>query len=207
MLGLMVLLAFLAYLAVSIGVIALAVRWAKKRNRKPWLWGGLAALVMYNLVFWDWMPTLIAHKYYCSTQAGFWVYKTPEEWGRENPGIVETLVDSAAWASYPNWATEIWQGKKIASVNQRIGLLDISHLSNSRDEKTFLNVWRWQTDLIDKQTGEVLARQIDFSTGNDGYIGGMHSLKLWLYKDGCVPDRQYPRQLGEFVQKFRGAKK
>ena len=77
MMGLMVLGALAVYLLVSIWVTKKAANWAKASNKKPWLWGGLAAFVMYNLVFWDLIPTLVMHKYYYSTQAGFWVYKTP----------------------------------------------------------------------------------------------------------------------------------
>lgn len=80
MIGLMVLGFFAVYLLVSIWVTSKAASWAKANNRKPWLWGGLAAFMMYNLVFWDLIPTLVMHKHYCDTQAGFWVYKTPEQW-------------------------------------------------------------------------------------------------------------------------------
>ena len=45
MLFLAVLFFLLIYLAVSIGVVRVAAKWAKKRNRRPWLWGGLAAFV------------------------------------------------------------------------------------------------------------------------------------------------------------------
>ena len=85
MIGLMILGALAVYLLVSVFVTSKVANWAKANNKKPWLWGGLAAFVMYNLVFWDWIPTLIMHKHYCDTQAGFWAYKTPEQWMKENP--------------------------------------------------------------------------------------------------------------------------
>lgn len=84
MMGLMVLGALVVYLLISIWVTKTATSWAAANNKKPWLWGGLAAFVMYNLVFWDLIPTLVMHKYYCDTQAGFWVYKTPEQWKAEH---------------------------------------------------------------------------------------------------------------------------
>lgn len=94
MIGLMVLMFFAVYLLVSIFVTRKVASWATANNRKPWLWGGLAAFVMYNLVFWDLIPTLVMHKYYCATQAGFWVYKTPEQWMKENPEVMGTLARS-----------------------------------------------------------------------------------------------------------------
>ena len=42
---------------------------------------------MYNLMFWGLIPTLAMHKYYCATHAGFWVYKTPEQWMKQNPDL------------------------------------------------------------------------------------------------------------------------
>ncbi len=91
MLGLVVLFVIGLYLAISALVVWLAARWAKKRRRRGWVWGGIAAFAMYNLVFWDLIPTLVMHKYYCATEAGFWLYKTPEQWVKENPGVMETL--------------------------------------------------------------------------------------------------------------------
>lgn len=51
MLGLVVLFVIGIYLAISALVVWLVARWAKKRERRRWLWGGLAAFAMYNLVF------------------------------------------------------------------------------------------------------------------------------------------------------------
>ena len=42
--------------------------------------------------FWDWLPTVATHQFYCATDSGFWVYKTPEQWKAQNPGVMETLV-------------------------------------------------------------------------------------------------------------------
>lgn len=91
MLGLAILFIFGVYVAISIGVTWYATAWARKRGRRAWLWGCVAAFAMYNVMFWDLVPTLVMHEYYCSTQAGFWPYVTFEEWERENPGVVETL--------------------------------------------------------------------------------------------------------------------
>jgi hypothetical protein len=79
MLGLIIIFTFVTYLLISILVTKLTINWAKRHQRRPWLWGGFSAFIMYNLVFWDWLPTIVMHKYYCATEAGFWVYKTPEQ--------------------------------------------------------------------------------------------------------------------------------
>lgn len=91
----MLILAFLLFIGLCLSpiwlVVRFAVRWAKRRGRRGWVWGSAAALAMYHLMFWDLIPTLLIHRYYCATEAGFWVYKTPEEWVKENPGVLETL--------------------------------------------------------------------------------------------------------------------
>ena len=80
MMGLIILIVFGLYLAFSIWVVWGTVRWAKRRQRRAWVWGILATLVMYHLVFWDLIPTKIAHQYYCDKYAGLKVYKTIEQW-------------------------------------------------------------------------------------------------------------------------------
>nr|WP_321467019.1 hypothetical protein [uncultured Desulfobulbus sp.] len=92
MIGLMYLMFFIAYLLVSLAVVASVVIWAKRRGRNSIVWGIGAVLIMYNLVFWDWIPSIIQHEYYCRTQAGFWIYKTLDQWKEENPGVYETLA-------------------------------------------------------------------------------------------------------------------
>lgn len=203
MLGLTVLLALGIYLTVSALVIWLVVRWAKKRGRRGWVWGGVAAFAIYNLVFWDWIPTVAMHKYYCSTEAGFWVYKTPEQWVKENPGVMETLVDNSPYEEYPNWPTENWRGKEIASINQRFGMLYTSHLSSVAEDELFLNVWRWRNELVDKKTGEILVRHVDFSAGN-GYIGGDLPVKFWIQYNHCSDKNEYADRFGELLKQFGG---
>jgi hypothetical protein len=91
MMGLAILFGLAVYLLISAVVIWAARRWARRNGRDPRRWGWGAALVMYLIPFWDLIPTLVMHQYRCATEAGFWVYKTPEQWVAENPGVLETL--------------------------------------------------------------------------------------------------------------------
>ncbi|TLS65382.1 hypothetical protein FEF65_13030 [Mariprofundus erugo] len=47
--------------------VPLAVRHAKKRGYNKWAWGIGAFLLIFLPIFWDWVPTVLVHKYYCST--------------------------------------------------------------------------------------------------------------------------------------------
>jgi predicted PurR-regulated permease PerM len=95
MIGLLVLVVGAIYLAVLVFVTRAAYRWASRKGlpksrRILTVAGGF--LLVYLPVFWDHIPTLIMHKYYCEKEAGFWVYKTLEQWKTENPGVIEGLV-------------------------------------------------------------------------------------------------------------------
>ena len=63
MFGLMVFGALGLYLLVSIGVVLWAIGHARKHGKSAKRWGWGAVFVMYNLVFWDWLPTVAMHKY------------------------------------------------------------------------------------------------------------------------------------------------
>ena len=198
--GAVILGALALYLLVSIAVVKWAIRYARKHEKNTKLWGFGAAFIMYNLVFWDWIPTVVAHKYYCATEAGFWVYKTLDQWKAENPGVLETLVE------YPIWQHERREDKDVAHINQRFSMVYIDHLRSKSEGEIFLHVWRWTYELVDSKTNEVLAKSIDFSTGN-GFIGGESELRFWLHSDHCSGDRNRAIQFGNFIAQFKGAKK
>ena len=97
--GFVILMIIAAYLLISAGVVAGAITYARKRGKSAIRWGLSAALVMFLIPGWDWIPTVVAHKYYCEKEAGFWVYKTLDQWKAENPGIAETLVANKGGAA------------------------------------------------------------------------------------------------------------
>ncbi len=205
--GLVVFGAVALYLVLAIFVVTGAVSHARKlgKNVKHWGWG--AALVMYLIPFWDWIPTVAMHQYYCTTEAGFWVYKTPEQWKKENPGVMETLLENnrSPNGMHANWPHERRSDMDIAHINQRFVVRYKDHFSSQEDGQLFLHVWRWQYELLDKKTGEVLARQVDFSTG-DGRIGGEPPIKFWLQNEHCATSKEQSQKFWEFIKPFKGAK-
>ena len=164
------------YLLVSAFITKKAANWAKANNKNQWLWGGLAIFVMYNLVFWDLIPTQLMHKYYCSTQAGFWEYKTPEQWRVENPGVMETLVNNKGAPSerdgdMQNYTDTYFLNQRIKYVIKKSG-------------PHFINVWQFEQIVSDIKNNEILARHLGFTSGN-GKIGGEPPFRLWLQSIGC----------------------
>jgi hypothetical protein len=193
---------------ITLFVMGVAAKLAKEKGKNPVKWAGLSFLALFALVFWDYYPTQWAHQYYCEKEAGFWVYKTLEQWKAENPGVIERLVEnnSSPEGVSPNWPMEDWAGKKIASINQRFGMLYKNHLSNSDEGELLVHVWRWEIALVDKKTSEVLARQVDFSAGN-GFIGGEPPLRFWLQKDHCTQSAEQVTKFGNFINQFKGERK
>jgi hypothetical protein len=187
MLGLTVLLALGIYLTVSALVIWLVVRWAKKCGRRGWVWGGVAAFAMYNLVFWDWIPTVAMHKYYCSTEAGFWVYKTPEQWVKENPGVMETLRPYPRSKIYGNEKlTFEFNGGTVTQYNERFG-----YWSKSSANLHGLLLDQHESGIIDAKTKALLVRYINFRSGPRG--AGI-IWKSWLNRKCDAPSNVIPVQ-------------
>lgn len=165
MMGLVILGVLVVYLIVSIWVTKKAVSWAKANNKKPWVWGGLAAFVMYNLVFWDLIPTLVMHKYYCDTQTGFWVYKTPEQWMRENPRMKEG-VGSQEQITADRKVDKLENGfRETVSVNQRT---KIKYIFTVVSAIPIFDLSKHEEALLDSSKNFVLAKRVFFAAGHWG---------------------------------------
>lgn len=204
MIGLMIIGFFALYLFISAFVVGGAARWAKRNGRSAWKWGGLAVFVMYNLVFWDFIPTLIAHKYNCATEAGFWVYKTPEQWKKENPGVVETLVTNKG---APSARQDTLHGfTDTYFLNQRIHKVVKQNRTSS-----ILPIYRLEQEIVDVQSNHALARYTDFFSGygnlGTGGDGSWRVLKVWLMKESCGREDHPQHQFYVFEEILLGDKK
>lgn len=175
MLGLFFLFAFLIYLLISVWVIAFVVRKARERGIAGWKLGVPAALIMYLLVFWDHIPTLIAHKYYCDKEAGFFVYKTLEEWEKENPGVAETLT----WKRLSD--SEYKKGRITYYLNERIMVI-------KQGKELPLAMSLNSDQIIDRQTNDIIAEKKDVNTNIKtlalGNVG-LRDYKFWLQMESC----------------------
>lgn len=188
------------YLLVSLGVVIWAITHARKegKNVKHWGWG--AALVMYLIPFWDWIPTVAVHQYYCATEAGFWVYKTPEQWKKENPGVMETLVaHRVPVLVFHEGDQDSWTDAEM--LNQRIRLV------SKRSGPLFLYRWQWEGKWIDSSTNEVLARYVDFYTSHERRQAGWAGWKFWIATDHCLGYQDSMVQFGRSIEKFKGVEK
>ena len=211
MLGLMVIGGALIYLILWISVTAWAYRWAKRRGySKGRVWGATFAVffVMWLLVFWDWVPTVAAHKYYCAKDGGFFVYKNLEQWKKENPGVVETLTpfvlleqEQLPGVPYSAPYEEPYPGAgyKVSRFNERI-----YHRSDlERDITKPFPVHRWTDYFADSKTHTKLVEFVYFTSShpNAMTVGGLSGFKFWLAYPGCTGERMEnaKRKYDEFL--------
>ena len=179
------------YLIVSLVVVVLVARAAKTSGKSPWRWGGAAALVMYLLVFWDHIPTVVAHKYYCEKEAGFWMYKTVEKWKQENPRMAESFV--AAKGAPSNRQGDMDNYTDTYFLNQRFNWI-VKH-----NGQFLFNRWRHEQVVMDSNSGEVLARYIDFSTSQIRRQAGWSGWKMWLDVRHCSDGANDEGKMGQFM--------
>jgi hypothetical protein len=168
----------IAYFALAVFSVRAAVRGARESGlpqKQRWVRGSLVALVFYLIPFWDWIPTVVAHEYYCATEAKFEVFKTIEQWKAENAAILGTL-------KYDQWKPPRKVGDYTSyDLNQRI----VEEGKNPY--RVFLSVTRQEARILDRKTNEVLARYVDFRTGYASFaVGGEGAWKFWLKQHACV---------------------
>jgi hypothetical protein len=172
--GAVVILVMGLYLLISIGVVKAAIAYARKNGKRVWAWGWGAALVMYLIPFWDWIPTVVMHRYYCATEAGFWIYKTPEQWIKENPGVISGLRPILS-------IQQIAEGERYV-LDQRFCIDTVRQIPVPGLSTRIVN-----RSLIDQVTGEVLAREIGVGSGDRPMATG-GSYKFWLRMTPCNAD-------------------
>lgn len=189
------------YLLISFDAVKAAIAYARKNGKRAWVWGSSAALIMYLIPFWDWVPTVVMHRYYCATEAGFWVYKTPEQWMKENPGVMEALVANKDWPSRHEERDGGREKIDIDLANDRFNIVVIQ-----RDVTEVLPIIRRQEEFKDLGTNEILARYIDFSAGNSVAHTGTPPgpLKFWLGEAHCAATPELAVSSRKWMNQFRG---
>src|SRR5579885_373 len=200
MIGLAYLLAFGLYILISVVVVLWAIGHARKHGQSAKRCGWGAALVMYLLVFWDWIPTIVMHQYYCATQAGFWVYKTVDQWKKENPRVIEMLV---ANKGAPHRHQESNDGFiNTFYLNQRFNLI------SKYQGPLFLHRWIQEDELVDTKNNEVLARYVDFSTSQKRRQAGWSGWKFWLDSENCKSvNHRDQGSMSEIILEYQGEEK
>jgi hypothetical protein len=172
--------------AISIG---LALRFAKRTGRNKWVWGAIGFLLVYLPVFWDHIPILVMHEYYCEKEAGFWVYKTLNQWKVENSGVILTPEGRST-----NTQKEEGGYKEIHQLNHRF-----NWVINLQGVSSILQVSKREETLVDTKNNDVLARFMDFSRGNQRSTG---TTKFWLVNSDCNGGEIYRVRMGKLIDEI-----
>jgi hypothetical protein len=200
MMGLIILLVGFFYLGWWVALTTFSYIGVKKltQSRPPAILASVSVfIVMYMIPFWDWYPTVRAHKHYCEAEAGLKIYKTPEQWDKENPGVLEGLV------AYKKTEKANINGRVADKVNDHFG----SVVSKTRVGEYPVN--RRSILIIDIDKNEKLVEQVNFIRGYGQFsLGGnkISNLKFWLYKNSCYSYDEEVRQ-GLLMLQFANAYK
>lgn len=189
--GLLVIGGLIIYLIVTLVLVVVGVRSARRRGKPGWKGGVLVVLIMYLLLFWDWIPMHVAHQYYCSSEGGFSRYKSMEQWKEENPGVAETLVP------YKNVPAETANNRTRYLLNQRFAW-------DRYTTGLFLEIRKGDERIVDTHTGAILAQYIDFNSGqNQHNPQRFRDFKLWLWAGSCeVGDGRRTKPMNFEFNKF-----
>ena len=189
------------YLGLLIWASGYGWRWAKRRGYstvKRALCGLAGFLIVYLPLMWDWIPTDLAHRYYCKKEAGLWIYKTLDQWKAENPGVFETLVYNKD-QPYKIYYDDEMGSKTVDFLNERI-----NYTSERGRIFSFLPLRKKTLEVIDAKNDEVLARYIDFSYGGPLAFGVVP--KIWMDRSFCR-DAENLKKFFNFEESFEGAEK
>ncbi len=179
MFGLMILLFLALYFLISLAVISFSYRLSESFWHRGRAGGVVAFVLMYSLVFWDWIPVLVTHKYFCETEAGFWVYQKPEQWIKANPNDV-----GKKWGDW-SIPTEI-----VNSQINRYWLGPHIYVEVKRQPDFLYLLRREEQQLVDSRSKKIIARVIQFNKINESAMsvggGNLTDFKFWLALNGNV---------------------
>ncbi|MBL4680530.1 MAG: hypothetical protein JKY88_07385 [Pseudomonadales bacterium] len=184
----------LGYLVLCFVVVRVAMKKAQAKGLPKWKYGIPAALFMYMTVFWDYIPTEVAYLYYCNKDAGFFVYKSLDEWVAENPGIAEK---------------QDYTGKIQLSREGHRGRISRYYMSERFDftseyEPIFAGVVRNNQKFIDKFDQSILSEYIDYQSGGVILKGIIEIPKPWQVNGRCFGNKpNIGREFNSFRDNFR----
>jgi hypothetical protein len=175
MLGLGYLFLFGLYLLIIFAVVRVIKKWAIRHNKSASFWGALAALCMLSTIFWDLIPIYGLHYKQCSDNGGVNIYKSIDQWKKENPNIAETLMPENR-KSFTDGNITRYQ------LNQRfVWEISKTHLWHILYKKTEI--------ILDIKTGKILAEYIDFYTSLVNPIVAQNTtfsdFKIWMRIESC----------------------
>jgi len=212
MFGLAVLVVMVLYLSLLFWATKSGWRWGIKKKgwtgKKRYLGAMIGFLIVYLPVFWDWLPTVALHQYYCSKESGFWIYKTLNQWKDENPGVIENL-ERIPPRQYLTKTQHTFLGTRVdqyllpndlnldAYYDGRNQLTFVIIKKNGNQEGYWLNQrFNWVSENIPSRILDNLTRHEEIIMDskdnteiarlvNYGSHGSKSGLDFWMFIKGC----------------------
>lgn len=204
MMALLFILFLFVYFIISLILVFTAWRKADQNNRKGWLAGLIVAFVMYNLVFWDWIPVVLKHKHYCKTDAGFWTYQSPEEWVNNNRKLSKQI-----WYAQGQRKVESLK-RENGQETVRIWYGDNIYHEFEYDRNFAHAIKRIEQRLFDANAEKLLARSVQYTRGDSNLslgANGFTDYKFWLSigENKCLSDdsQEYLRAYKQYFDEFK----
>ncbi|MCW8943468.1 MAG: hypothetical protein OQL27_01770 [Sedimenticola sp.] len=225
MLGLLIVVFALAYFMLSLYLIAKV----KRHIGSAWALG--VGLFMYLIIFWDWIPMEITYEQQCNDNAGFFVTKSIEEWKKENPGVWGTLdseyipekyllrtekgrkmvkrlyyklPDGLEVVAYYDSAGKYMFTKFVDDTLRSKVWLNWRFYKTNNESKLHFHILRTEKQVLDRLTGDTLAKHIDFRTDilPIGLANSLRDIKFWMQRDSCpnVKENSTHVKFNGFVQ-------
>lgn len=196
MLGLMYIGAAALYLAITV----LAVRWAWRAGRagggslvKGLGFASSGLLLSLLPVLWAVVPTVLAHRHFCATDAGFRERITPELWAKQNPDLIVRLQGRDLVRSSKTSRTADGFDRSMDFDGARAW---DSRVTTARQWS--IDVLRLETRIVDTSSGTVLVESVDYQTGSREHIA------FWLTRQSCFDQGASPAD--ELIQYSRHMK-
>ncbi|PAT30654.1 hypothetical protein AAHN93_03640 [Vandammella animalimorsus] len=192
---------WLCYLGLSLWLARIFNRWARGEKHRFKYPGVIVMLVMWLPVLWDAPLQEMKYRKLCREEAGLTVFKTAEQWDRENGGLLKSLTPSEGAKSI-----EIDKGNYRRPINERI------HYDIFSINRGYRLIER-RDDVIDAKTGEVLLRHVDFDAGPLHHIPSFG--RIWMNKPSCMYNKEIPNsarllkmrsEFSRLTAKFKGQK-
>lgn len=164
----MIALAYLFAAAIYLWLTAKVCSWAWKKGsatggpRRARLYAAGVVAVAYHLIFWDFIPVVALHSYYCHHDGGVTIHVSANQWLVANAGELTGLATPPNEGfSRRGESIKGWEGWEAVYPNRAIAALDKSEIAFPK----ILGIIRKRYIILDVRSNSILFEQIEYRAG------------------------------------------
>ena len=185
MAGLLVFAVLGGYVLISVLIVYRVLRAAPQKKLVAGVLATLVVTLPVTTMFWEYVQTKRTFERYCREEAKVTIFKTVEQWKKENPGVAETLqpYTDKNRPAYQYSGDGLYNTSSTEYLNRRFALIKKEKVIQSS------NVFRQTNEVVDTETSNIMIRWVDYRSGyGNPFLGtpyGFKSYKVWLSTTGC----------------------